>query len=77
MAIGQILAGEAYPFEMGPDFIPFRKDVAYVDQVEAVPLKAVADYPLWQEYRSRLRFYHFQIPKELFDFISFKMIKEK
>ncbi|MFD2306089.1 EVE domain-containing protein [Enterococcus termitis] len=77
VAIGQILAGEAYPFEMGPDFIPFRKDVAYVDQVEAVPLKAVADYPLWQEYRSRLRFGHFQIPKELFDFISFKMIKEK
>ncbi|MGX7244291.1 EVE domain-containing protein [Enterococcus quebecensis] len=75
IALGQILAGDAYLFEMAPDFVPFRKNVAFVKNSEAISLQAVADDPLWQEYRSRLRFGHFQIPKELFDVISSGMIK--
>lgn len=76
IAIGQILAGAAYPFEMAPDFIPFRKNIAYIKQITPLSLKAVKDFPLWQEYRARLRFGHFEIPEELFTFISSQMIEE-
>ncbi|OEH81385.1 EVE domain-containing protein [Enterococcus rivorum] len=70
VAIGQILEGEAYPFEMAPDFIPYRKDVSFIKECVPLPLKALTDVPLWQEFRSRLRFGHFQIPKELFKIIA-------
>ncbi|WP_206911528.1 hypothetical protein IGL98_002095 [Enterococcus sp. DIV0840] len=76
IALGQILPGEAYPFEMAPDFIPDRKDISFLKNIQSVPLEAVADFPLWQEYRSRLRFGHFQIPEELFNFIVSGMKKE-
>lgn len=75
VAIGQILPGMAYSFEMSPDFIPVRKDIKFIENIKPVPLQALADLPLWQEYRSRLRFGHFQIPKELFDFIASGMKK--
>ncbi|WP_086313468.1 hypothetical protein A5821_000973 [Enterococcus sp. 7F3_DIV0205] len=75
VAIGQILPGVAYSFEMSPDFIPVRKDIKFIENIKPVPLQALADLPLWQEYRSRLRFGHFQIPKELFDFIASGMRK--
>lgn len=76
IALGQILPGEAYPFEMAPGFTPDRKDIEFLKIIQSVPLKAVADLPLWQEYRSRLRFGHFQIPEELFTFIASGMKKE-
>ena len=76
IALGQILQGEAYPFEMAPGFIPDRKDIDFLKNIQSVPLKAVANFPLWQVYRSRLRFGHFQIPEELFNFITAGMKKE-
>lgn len=66
IAAGQILKGEAYPFEMFPGFIPYRKDVAFLKDLNELALAAVSEDPLWAEYRSRLRFGHFQIPYELF-----------
>ncbi|MGX7148597.1 EVE domain-containing protein [Enterococcus ureasiticus] len=76
IALGQILPGEAYPFEMAPGFTPDRKDIDFLKNIQSVPLKAVAELPLWQEYRSRLRFGHFQIPEQLFSFIASGMKKE-
>lgn len=73
IAIGQVLPGDAYSFEMAPGLIPLRKNVNFLKDIESVPLQAVADFPLWQEYRSRLRYGHFQIPEELFNFIASRM----
>ncbi|WP_207696328.1 hypothetical protein DOK67_0002953 [Enterococcus sp. DIV0212c] len=69
IALGQVLPGDTYSFEMAPGFIPYRRNIDFMKNIQPVPLQAVAEFPLWQEYRSRLRFGHFQIPKELFDFI--------
>ncbi|ALS00356.1 hypothetical protein ATZ33_02865 [Enterococcus silesiacus] len=69
IALGQVLPGETYSFEMAPGFVPFRKNIDFLKKIQPVPLQAVAQFRLWQEYRSRLRFGHFQIPEELFDFI--------
>lgn len=39
-AIGKILLGEPYPFRMSEDFIPFRRDVQFLEAIETpiVPL---------------------------------------
>lgn len=73
VALGQVLPGETYSFEMAPGFTPFRKNISFLKDIQPVSLQAVAQLPLWQEYRSRLRFGHFQIPKELFDLIASEM----
>lgn len=75
MAVGQVCAGEAYPFQMAPNFVPFRKDVSYVSEVTPLDLRAVSQHPLWIQHRSKLRFGHFEIPQQLFDFIASAMIE--
>lgn len=35
-AIGQIRAGDPYPFEMSPEFIPWRRDVFFYNAKEAL-----------------------------------------
>jgi len=39
-AIGQVAEREPYTFEMSPDFIPWRRDVAFIeaDEAEIVPM---------------------------------------
>ncbi|MEI5995408.1 EVE domain-containing protein [Candidatus Enterococcus mansonii] len=73
IALGQVLSGDAYLYEMSPGFTPYRKNIAFLKNIQSVPLKTVSTFPLWQKYRSRLRFGHFQIPKELFDFVASNM----
>ncbi len=34
-AVGQVVAGDPYEFDMGGGFVPFRRDVAFVGCVEA------------------------------------------
>lgn len=70
VALGQVLPGDTYSVEMAPGFIPFRKNIDFLNNSKPVSLQAVSEFPLWQEYRSRLRVGHFQIPKDLFDFIT-------
>ena len=38
-AIGRILSAEAYPFDTGGGWIPFRKDVAYVRDARPAPIR--------------------------------------
>lgn len=37
-AIGRVLSEEAYPFDMGGGFVPFRKDVAYAPGTHAAEI---------------------------------------
>ncbi|EKN64813.1 EVE domain-containing protein [Schinkia azotoformans] len=69
-AIGEILDSNIYQVEMYPGFQPFRMNVKFLKSITPVPLNLVSSLPLWQDYRSRLRFGHFEIPKELFMIIS-------
>lgn len=69
-AIGKVLRGAAYQVELYPNFIPYRKNVSYLEHIVSVPLSMISKEPLWQEYRSRLRFGHFEISKELFDILA-------
>lgn len=41
-AIGEIRAGEPYPFDMGDGFVPFRKDVRFFPAREA-PIRPLLD----------------------------------
>jgi hypothetical protein len=44
VSIGLVLAGEAYSFDMGGGFVPFRKDVQYVPAQEASILPLVPQF---------------------------------
>jgi hypothetical protein len=41
-AIGQILAGGSYPFDMGNGFVPARRDVHFLDATEA-PIRSLIE----------------------------------
>lgn len=44
VSIGLVLPGEPYAFDMGGGFVPYRKDVHYVDSVEAPILPLIAQF---------------------------------
>lgn len=44
VSLGLVLPGEAYEFDMGGGFIPFRKDVQYVEAQEASILPLVPQF---------------------------------
>ncbi|KOP78582.1 hypothetical protein AMS59_12155 [Lysinibacillus sp. FJAT-14745] len=69
-AIGKVLSGVTYQVELYPGFMPYRKNVSYLEHTVPVPLSLISKEPLWQEYRSRLRFGHFEISKALFDILA-------
>lgn len=75
MAVGQVLEGEAYPFEMYPGFIPYRKNVSFQKVTSPLSLEGISKFPIWQDYRSKLRFGHFEISEELFELIAFSMVE--
>lgn len=75
MAVGQVLEGEAYLFEMFPGFIPYRKNISFQKVTSPLSLDGISRFPIWQEYRSKLRFGHFEISEELFEIIAFSMIE--
>ncbi|MBO0451315.1 EVE domain-containing protein [Candidatus Enterococcus murrayae] len=73
VAIGQVISDEVYQVEMFPGFFPYRKNVQYLKDAESCTLQKVSQFPMWAEYRPRLRFGHFEIPEELFQQIAFLM----
>lgn len=42
-AIGQVQAGEPYSFQISPDFVPFRRNVAFV-QAQPAPIEPLLSY---------------------------------
>lgn len=44
VSIGMVLPGEPYAFDMGGGFVPYRKDVHYVDAVEASILPLIPQF---------------------------------
>ncbi len=76
-AIGQVVGAEVYPFEMFPGFIPYRRDIRFVDsRVVAIrplidQLSFIRDKIKWGY---AFRFGHIEIPRTDFELIATKML---
>ncbi len=41
-ALGRVVGENAYAFDMGSGFVPYRRDIAYLKEVREVPIRDVA-----------------------------------
>lgn len=41
-ALGEIVGQDCYPFDMGGGFVPFRRDVSYIESKRVVPVTELA-----------------------------------
>ena len=79
-AIGEVTGENVYQFDMGSGFVPYRRDVKYMDCVEApiqplIPaLTFIKDKTSWGY---MFRFGFFEIPKVDFDLIASQMLLQK
>ena len=75
-AIGKIKDGDAYPFPMSEDFIPWRRDVFFM-QSQETPIRPLLDLLLFirdkQKWGFPFRKGCFEILKEDFEIISREM----
>lgn len=75
-AIGQISDDEVFPFQMSPDFCPFRRNIAFADCREVSILPLIEDLTFIENKKSwgyPFRFGFFEIPANDFNFIASKM----
>jgi predicted RNA-binding protein len=73
-AIGEVIGDEVYPFEMAPDFVPFRRDVRFIAAQEAAIRPLLDRLSFIQDKRHWgyvFRFGHLQIPEA-----DFRLIRE-
>ncbi|WP_374349020.1 EVE domain-containing protein [Chitinimonas sp.] len=78
-AIGMVEEGNAYPFQMSPEFVPYRRDIAWR------PCREVAIRPLIerlgfirdkQRWGYAFRFGHLEISREDFELIASAMLDD-
>ncbi len=76
-AIGQLQDGEAYPFEMSADFVPYRRDVDYRLCKEA-PIRPLIEQLAFiqnkQQWGYAFRFGHLEIGRDDFELIASAML---
>lgn len=79
-AIAQVVGEDVYQFDMGGGFVPFRRDVKYLNCVD-VPIQPLIPALTFIENKSSwgylFRFGFFEIPKADFDLIASQMTTEK
>ena len=68
-AFSQITDDTAYPFQMSETFIPFRRNVEYAETRRNCPIDIIRTHPEWKKYASMLRYGHFEISRDFFDFV--------
>jgi hypothetical protein len=79
-AIGQVAGADVYPFQMAPDFIPFRRDIEFLSAHAAdirpliQELNFIKDKNHWGYV---FRFGHIEIPKEDFELIAQEMLTKQ
>jgi predicted RNA-binding protein len=72
VAIGKVKAGEIYQFQMTEDFIPYRRNVEYLECVEAEIKPLIDDLEFIKDKQSwgySFRFGHLEISKNDFELI--------
>ncbi|MGY3778514.1 EVE domain-containing protein [Isobaculum melis] len=77
-AIGEVVDEEVYPFQMTPDFIPFRRNMVFLPNTSFLPIKEVLEELSFitdkSKYGYQFRFGHFEIPQEDFLLIHREMM---
>ena len=79
-AIGKVVGDTIYSFDMGGGFIPYRRDVAYMNCVDAPIQPLIPALTFIQDKKSwgyNFRFGFFEIPKIDFDLIAGQMLQER
>ena len=61
---------------MSADFIPFRRNVAYVEIARDCPLSIARQHRQWQQYAGMLRYGHFEISADFFNWIARYMLRQ-
>lgn len=78
-AIGRVSGDRTYPFQMAPDFIPFRKDVEYF-QCGEVPIQGLLDKLEFTRGQTswgyKFRFGHFELSEHDFMLIAQRMLPQ-
>ncbi len=76
-AIGEVVGGKVYPFEMFPGFVPFRRDIRFLPAQDA-PIRPLLAQLSFIRDKSRwgyaFRFGHLEIPQADFQLIAGKML---
>ena len=76
-AIGKVVGESIYPFEMFKGFVPFRRDIDFLEAADA-PIRLLLEQLSFIKDKSRwgyaFRFGHLEIPKTDFEIISTKML---
>lgn len=79
-AIGHVTGEDTYQFQMAPDFIPYRRDIAYL------PCREISIHPLLdrldltagkQNWGYKFRFGHFELSARDFEMIGRLMVEER
>ena len=78
-AIGHVVGESVYPFDIGGGFIPYRRDVKYLECVD-VPIQPLIPALTFIENKTSwgylFRFGFFEIPKSDFDLIARLMLEK-
>ncbi|MHB8140732.1 MAG: EVE domain-containing protein [Vulcanimicrobiaceae bacterium] len=76
-AIGKVVGDNIYPFEMLPGFVPYRRDVKFLEAADA-PIRPLLEQLSFIKDKSRwgyvFRFGHLEIPKSDFEIIATSML---
>ena len=76
-AIGEVVGPQSYQFQMAPDFVPFRRDVAYFEASDA-PIRPMLEELEFTRGNTnwgyKFRFGHFRISRHDFERIASAMI---
>lgn len=76
-AIGEVIGADVYPFEMSPGFVPYRRDIRFLDALE-IPVRPIIDRLTFIRDKKRwgyaFRFGHLEIPEPDFALIAAGML---
>ncbi|MBU6993518.1 EVE domain-containing protein [Ferrovum myxofaciens] len=76
-AIGKVVGDKVYPFEMFPGFVPYRRDIHFMEATDT-PVRPLLEQLSFIKDKSRwgyaFRFGHLEIPKADFELIVTGML---
>jgi hypothetical protein len=76
-AIGEVVGEAVYPHEMAPGFVPFRRDIHFLEALET-PIRPLLDRLAFIRDKTRwgyaFRFGHLEIPQADFEVIANAML---
>lgn len=79
-AIGKVKDNEVYPFQMTPDFCPFRRNIDFIESEDISILPLINDLefiPNKNSWGYPFRYGFFEISQNDFDLISSKMLNKE